>query len=151
MHVGPDLGLGLFACLLFTCLFVTDSFVCCLRVCCCRFEIQCANPKSKLWSSTPPRRLNEDLFNEAAEGPLEEIYDAHHTALKKIPSAKVLKVMRWKLRKHRANLVKKVTWLVGWLWPLHPLTLHLPPSPRAKPSTPLRSITTTASTGSPRH
>lgn len=88
-------------------LFVVYMFVC------RRFEIQCGNPESSLWAKTPPRRLNEALFNAAAEDPLEEIYDAHHTALKKIPSEKVLKVMLWRLRKHRSNLVKQVRWLVS--------------------------------------
>ena len=72
-----------------------------------RFELQCATPDSVLFGKVPPKRLEEAVFNIACEDPLEEIYINNAKVLSKIPSAKVISVIKWKVRKMRGNLVKK--------------------------------------------
>lgn len=72
-----------------------------------RFELQAATVDSPLWGKVPPRRLNKNLFTRSCESPLEEIYLNHAKSLAKVPSEKVMHVIRWKVRKMRGNLVKK--------------------------------------------
>ena len=72
-----------------------------------RFTIQAADERSPLWKPNPPRRLNEPLFQTACTSPLDEIYTQHALELKDIPSAKVVSVCKWKLRKMRANLLQR--------------------------------------------
>ena len=72
-----------------------------------RFELQCATPDSVLFGKVPPKRLDEGVFNIACEDPLEEIYINNAKELSKVPSAKVISIIKWKVRKMRGNLVKK--------------------------------------------
>ena len=72
-----------------------------------RFELHAATVDSPLWGKVPPKRLNNELFTRACESPLEEIYLHNAKGLAKVPSEKVMHVVRWKLRKMRGNLVKK--------------------------------------------
>ena len=71
-----------------------------------RFELQCATPDSVLFGKVPPKRLDEQVFNSACAEPLEQIYIHNAKELAKVPSAKVISVVKWKLRKMRGNLVK---------------------------------------------
>ena len=75
-----------------------------------RFELQCATADSELFTSQPgsaQRRLNESLFSKAVEDPLENIYSNNAKELKRVPSEKVVHIIKWKVRKMRGNLVKK--------------------------------------------
>ena len=71
-----------------------------------RFELQCAKPDSVLFGQVPPKRLREAVFNVACEEPLEQIYINNAKQLAKVPSSKVISVIKWKVRKMRGNLVK---------------------------------------------
>ena len=72
-----------------------------------RFEMQCATLNSPLFGATPPRRLNEELFNHACEDPLETVYTNNAKELAKVPASKVISIVKWKVRKMRGNLIKR--------------------------------------------
>ena len=72
-----------------------------------RFGLQCATVDSVLFKDGLVRRLNKDLFNDALQDPLEEVYTTHAKELSKVPGEKVIHIAKWKVRKMRGNYVKK--------------------------------------------
>ena len=68
-----------------------------------RFQIECAKTSSPLFGKVPPKRLREEVFEVACKSPLEEIYTNHAKELKNVASSKVMSIVKWKIRKMRAN------------------------------------------------
>ena len=68
-----------------------------------RFQSECAKQQSALFGKVPPKRLREDVFEVACKSPLEEIYTVNAMKLKDVASNKVMHVIKWKIRKMRAN------------------------------------------------
>lgn len=68
-----------------------------------RFQRECAKKNSPLFGQVPPKRLNQDLFDVACKSPLEEIYTSNAKVLKDVPSNKLEHIIKWKIRKMRAN------------------------------------------------
>ena len=68
-----------------------------------RYRHEVARKESKLFTKTPPRRLKERMFEESVRGPLKEIYTKHAEDLKDVAGGKILKIIKWKIRKMRAN------------------------------------------------
>lgn len=68
-----------------------------------RFQQECAKKRTPLFGNVPPKRLNEELFDAACKSPLEEIYTSNAKTLKHVPSNKLEHVIKWKIRKMRAN------------------------------------------------
>ena len=68
-----------------------------------RFEKECSKPNSVLFTDVRPQRLKEDVFLEAARSPMKKIYTTHAKKLKDVAGGKVVNVVKWKIRKMRAN------------------------------------------------
>lgn len=68
-----------------------------------RFQLECSKKNSVLFGSVPPRRLQEDIFQVACQSPLQEIYTSHAKELQDVASPKVMHIVKWKIRKMRAN------------------------------------------------
>lgn len=68
-----------------------------------RFQLECTKRDSSLFGKVPPKRLREDLFELACKAPLEEIYTSNAKDLKDVANNKVMHIIKWKIRKMRAN------------------------------------------------
>ena len=59
-----------------------------------RFELQCTIKDSILFGDSPPRRLNEALFDRACASPLSKIFTRNAAALVNVPGKKVASICR---------------------------------------------------------
>ena len=66
-------------------------------------QVEVAKKHSVMFTNCPPRRLRQDMFEGSCKSPMKEIYTRHAEALKDIVGGKVTKVIKWKIRKMRAN------------------------------------------------
>ena len=66
-------------------------------------QVEVAKKHSAMFTKCPPRRLRQDMFEGSCKSPMKEIYTRHAEALKDIVGGKVTKVIKWKIRKMRAN------------------------------------------------
>ena len=69
----------------------------------CILQVEVAKKHSVMFTKCPPRRLQQDMFEGSCKSPMKEIYTRHAEALKDIVGGKVTKVIKWKIRKMRAN------------------------------------------------
>ena len=62
-----------------------------------------AKKDSVMFTKDPPRRLRQDMFEGSCKSPMKEIYTRHAEVLQDVVGGKVTKVIKWKIRKMRAN------------------------------------------------
>ena len=70
-----------------------------------RFFAQCCDPNSLLWSDTPSgnETMHMLLFNAAAQSPMNIVYNDHPGPTHTVKSTQMLKIIKWQVRKDRAN------------------------------------------------
>jgi len=70
-----------------------------------RFLEECLDPDSLLWTATPSgyETMHKLLFNVAAQDPMNIIYAERPGETRSVKSAQMLKIIKWQVRKDRAN------------------------------------------------
>ena len=68
-----------------------------------RFRHEVSRKDSQLFTAVRPRRLREQMFESSVRDPLKEIYTRHTEELKDVFGGKILKIIKWKIRKMRVN------------------------------------------------
>ena len=68
-----------------------------------RYRHEVARKDSKMFTQTPPRRLKEGMFEGSVRDPLKEVYTKYAEELKDVAGGKILKIIKWKIRKMRSN------------------------------------------------